>query len=75
MLFCAYPGNVLPELLGEPDEKSFGAADVAEPILVFVLGHFPDELRAVLLEPGERLTAVRPCVGTLEKTARSEGPA
>ncbi len=28
------------EFLGEPDEKSFGPADVAEPIRVFVLDHF-----------------------------------
>ena len=51
-------GNPLPELLGEPDEKSFGAADVAEPILVFVLGHFADELRAALAQPGKRLVDV-----------------
>jgi len=41
-------GNALAELLGEPDEKSFGAADVAEPIRVLVLNHFADELRAAL---------------------------
>ena len=46
------------ELLGEPDEKSFGAADVAEPIRVLVLDHFADELRAALAEPGERLVDV-----------------
>src|SRR5512135_3930583 len=51
-------GNALPELLGEPDEKSFWAADVAEPLRVFVLDHFADELRAALLEPGERLVDV-----------------
>src|SRR5512144_122940 len=34
---CRY---ALSELLGESDEKSFGAADVAEPIRVFVLDHF-----------------------------------
>ena len=28
------PGSLLPELLGEPDEDSLGAADVAEPIHV-----------------------------------------
>jgi tetrapyrrole methylase family protein / MazG family protein len=32
----------LAELLGEPDEKSFGAADVAEPIRVLILNHFAD---------------------------------
>ena len=41
-------GNALAELLGEPDEKSIGAADVAEPIRVLVLNHFADELRAAL---------------------------
>ena len=48
----------MPELLGEPDEKSFGAADIAEPIRVFVLHHFADELRAVLAKPGKRLVDV-----------------
>jgi hypothetical protein len=47
------------EFLGEPDEKSFGPANVAEPIRVFVLDHFAaDKLRAVLTEPGERLVDV-----------------
>jgi hypothetical protein len=45
-------------LLGQSDEKSFGRADVAEPIHVFVLDDFVDELRAVLPEPGERLVEV-----------------
>lgn len=48
----------LPELLGKPDEKSFGTADVAEAIRVLVLNHFTDELRAALEEPGERLVDV-----------------
>ena len=56
--FLRLSGNALPELLGEPDEKSFGAADVAEPIRVFILNHFTDELRAALLEPGEQLVDV-----------------
>ena len=43
--------HALPELLGEPDEQSFGAADVAEPIRVLVLHHFANELRAALAEP------------------------
>jgi hypothetical protein len=48
-----------PEFLGEPDEKSFGPAYVAEPIRVFVLDHFAaDKLRAVLAEPGERVVDV-----------------
>jgi hypothetical protein len=46
------------ELLGEPDEKSFGAADVAEPVRLFVLNYVADELRASLTEPGERLVDV-----------------
>src|ERR687892_1674453 len=56
--FLRLSRNGLPELLGEPDEKSFGAADVAEPVHVFVLDHFADELRAVLAEPGERIVDV-----------------
>jgi hypothetical protein len=48
------------EFLGEPDEKSFGPADVAEPIHVLVLDHFADELRAALAEPGERIVDVPP---------------
>ena len=50
--------HALPELLGEPDEQSFGSADVAEPICVFVLDHFADELRTTRAEPGERLVDV-----------------
>src|SRR3954464_3652961 len=46
------------ELLSEPDENSFGAADVAEPIRLFVLDHFADELRATPAEPDERLVDV-----------------
>ena len=51
-------GSLRPELLGKPDEKSFGAPDVAEPIRVFVLNHFADELRAAFAEPGERIVDV-----------------
>jgi hypothetical protein len=51
-------GSLLPELLGEPDENSFGPPDVAEPIHVFILGHFTDELRAAFAEPGERIIDV-----------------
>lgn len=43
-------GSLLPKLLGEPDENSFGTPDVAEPIHVFVLDHFADELRAAFAE-------------------------
>src|SRR6185503_20100623 len=56
--FLRLSGNALPELLGEPDEKSFGAADVAEPIRVFVPDHFADEHRAAFAEPGERIVDV-----------------
>ena len=51
-------GSLRPELLGKPDEKSFGAPDVAEPIRVFVLDHFADELRTAFAEPGERIVDV-----------------
>ena len=51
-------GTLLPEFLGEPDENSFGASDVAEAILVLVLDHFADELRAAFGEPGERIVDV-----------------
>lgn len=50
--------GAMPELLSEPDEDSFGAPDVAEPIRVFVLGHFADEFRAAFTEPGERIVNV-----------------
>src|SRR5438105_11097298 len=51
-------GSLLPELLGEPDENSFGTPDVAEPIHVFILDHFADELRAAFAESGERIVDV-----------------
>src|SRR5690242_7451018 len=51
-------GSLLPELLGEPDENSFGTTDVAEPIHVVVLDHFADDLRAKFAEPGERIVDV-----------------
>jgi hypothetical protein len=41
------------DLLGQPDEDPLRASDVAEPIHVFVLDHFVDELRAASAEPGE----------------------
>src|SRR3954471_24841560 len=48
----------LPKLLGEADKNSFGAADVAETIRLFVLNHIADELRPTLAEPGKRLVDV-----------------
>src|SRR5262249_6817434 len=51
-------GSLLPELLRESDEKSFGAPDVAEPIHVFVLDHFADELRSAFAEPDECIVDV-----------------
>ena len=51
-------GSLLPELLGKPDENSFWAPDVAEPIRIFVLDHFADELRAAFAEPGERIVDI-----------------
>jgi hypothetical protein len=46
-------GGLLPELLGEPDENSFGTPDVAEPVDVFVIDNFIDQHRTELAEPGE----------------------
>ncbi|MFM0344750.1 hypothetical protein P0D96_11620 [Paraburkholderia sp. RL17-347-BIC-D] len=48
----------MPKLLSEPDEDSFGAPVVAEPIRVFVLSHFADEFRAAFTETGERIVDV-----------------
>ena len=52
------PLPITAEWFSQSDEKSFGAADVAEPIRLFVLNHFADELRATLAKPGERLVDV-----------------
>src|SRR5204863_1469996 len=51
-------GSMLLELLGKPEENSFGAPDVAEPIRIFVLDDFSDELRAAFAELGERIVDV-----------------
>src|SRR6266511_2692603 len=51
-------GSLPPELLGEPDENPFGTPDIAEPIHVFILDHFADELRAAFAESGERIVDV-----------------
>src|SRR5919205_132017 len=59
MATIANAGRRSAEFLGEPDEKTSGPADVAEPIRVFVLDHFTaDKLRAALAESGERLVDV-----------------
>src|SRR5262245_14881348 len=46
------------ELLGEPEEKPFRPANVAEPIRVSIPHYFAYELRAALAEPLERLVDV-----------------
>src|SRR5947209_4696057 len=51
-------GRAALELLGDPNEQSFGAADVAEAVGLLVLHHIPDELCADLAEPRERLVDV-----------------
>ena len=50
----------LADLLGQPDEDPLGASDVAEPIDVFVLDHFVDELRAVSAGAGRASRRGRP---------------
>jgi len=51
-------GSLLLQFLGESDENALGPPDVAQPIRVVVLDHFPNELRAPLAEPGERIVDV-----------------
>ena len=51
-------GTLRPEFLGEPNEDSFGAPDIAQPIRVFVLNYFVDELRAKLVEPSKRIVKI-----------------
>ena len=41
------------DFLGETDEESFGPPEIAEPIDVFVLDDFADELCTVRTEPSE----------------------
>ena len=53
-----FSGGLLPELLGEPDENSFGAADVAEPVDVFVIDDFINYRRTELAEQGEGVVDV-----------------
>src|SRR5262249_37342061 len=54
-------GSLLPELLGETNENSFRTPDVAEPIRVFILDHFADELRATFAEPNKCIVDVLDC--------------
>src|SRR6185369_15348289 len=51
-------GGLLPELLGEPDENSFGTSDVAEPVDVFVIDDYIDHRRTEPAEPGEGVVDV-----------------
>jgi hypothetical protein len=46
------------EFLGDPDEKSFRAAEVAEPVRVFILDDFAYELRAARAESFKRVVDV-----------------
>jgi hypothetical protein len=48
----------LAEFLGEPDEKPFRPADVAEPIRVLIPDYFAYELRAAIAKPFKRLVDV-----------------
>src|SRR5690606_31676743 len=47
------------KLLRQPDEKSFRAANVAEPVYVFIPDHFANKLRAALVEPVKGFVKVR----------------
>ena len=49
---------MLSDLLGQSNENTLRASDVAEPIRVFVLDHFVHDLSAVFLEPCERIVEV-----------------
>src|ERR687887_545020 len=46
------------DLFCQPNQNALGAPHAAEAIHVFVLDHFVDELRAVLVEPGKRIVEV-----------------
>src|SRR5438552_6368660 len=48
----------LSELLGEPKVDALGAADVAEPVDVFILGDFVNELGAMGAQPPEDVIEV-----------------
>lgn len=46
------------EFLGEPDQKPFRPADIAEPVGVLVLDHFAHDQGAALAEPFKRLIQI-----------------
>jgi hypothetical protein len=51
------PGDaVLADLLGQPDENALRASDVAEPVRLFVLNYFVNELGAVVAVPANVLS-------------------
>ena len=52
------PGGLLPELLGEPYENSFGTPDVAEPVEIVIIDDFIDHHRTELAEPGKGVVDV-----------------
>ena len=49
------------EFLGESDEKPFRPADVAEPIRVFILDDFANQLCAARAEPLDRVVDAEVC--------------
>ena len=53
-----FPSVCSTQFLSEPDEKSFGASDIAQSIHVLVLDDFAYEPRTVLTKPFERLVEV-----------------
>jgi hypothetical protein len=57
-LYGILSGSLLPELLGKPDENSFGTTDIAEAVHISILDHFADELRAAISEPDEGIVNV-----------------
>ena len=46
------------EFLGESDEKALRPTDITEPIRVFILDDFANELRTALAKPLERVVDV-----------------
>jgi hypothetical protein len=50
--------RLLPQLLGEADENSFGSANVAQSIRVFVLDYLPDKFRAAFAKASHRIVDI-----------------